>query len=349
MNTSPPVNVAVVGLGFMGVTHLKAYQKTQGTRIAVVCDAVRQPDNQGFLGGVGGNVGTDDGVRLDMTQTRYRKTLEEVLAEPGVDLVDICLPTAAHTACSLAALKAGKHVICEKPLARTSAQARQIVDAAQAASTYFLPAMCMRFWPGWDWLKQQMDAGTYGRVLAARFRRVSTPPAWSKGTYLKGVESGGALLDLHIHDVDFVQHCFGRPKAVFAQGLSHLSGAIDHVVAQYDFGNGVPVSAEGSWILTDGFGFNMTFTVIMERATVDYDLSRGPDALRLFEPGQQPQTVSPEGIDGYVGELQHMIDAIQAGQAPTRVTAQDALHAVELCEAEEASIRAGQKVDLSRG
>jgi predicted dehydrogenase len=346
MNTSQPVNVAVIGLGFMGVTHLKAYQKTEGARIAAVCDAVRKPDGEGFLGGVGGNVGTDDGVRLDLKQTRYATKLEEVLADPDVDLVDICLPTAAHTSCSLAALEVGKHVICEKPLARTSAQAREIVTAAESASTFFLPAMCMRFWPGWDWLKQVIDSGKYGSVLAARFRRVSTPPAWSKGTYLKGAESGGALLDLHIHDVDFVQHCFGRPKALFAQGISRLSGAIDHVVAQYDFGSGVPVSAEGSWILTEGFAFNMTFTVILEQATADYDLTRGPDALRLFEAGQAPRTLMPEGIDGYVGELQHMLDAIRSGQAPTRVTAGDALSAVELCEAEEESVRTGEKIDL---
>jgi predicted dehydrogenase len=346
MNSSSPVNVAVIGLGFMGVTHLKAYQKAQGARIAVVCDAVRQPDPQGFLGGVGGNVGTDDGVRLDINDTRYAARFEEVLADSSVDLIDICLPTAAHTACSIAALRAGKHVLCEKPLARNSAQAREIVAAAEAATTYFLPAMCMRFWPGWDWLKQTIAAGTFGQVLAARFRRVSTPPGWSKGTYLKGAESGGALLDLHIHDVDFVQHCFGRPQAVFAQGISRLSGAIDHVVAQYDFGNGVPVSAEGSWIMTEGFGFNMAFTVVMERATADYDLTRGSDALRLFEPSRPPRTLTPEGQDGYVGELQHMLDAIRSGHAPTRVTARDALSAVELCEAEESSIRSRQIVRL---
>jgi predicted dehydrogenase len=346
MNTTQPVNVAVIGLGFMGVTHLKAYQKTNGARIAAVCDAVRQPNSDGFLGSVGGNVGSADGVQLDMNQTRHAAKFEDVLSDSSVDLVDICLPTAAHTSCSVAALKAGKHVICEKPLARTSAQAREIVDAAQAASTYFLPAMCMRFWPGWDWLKQVVDAGNYGKVLAARFRRVSTPPAWSKGTYLKGAESGGALLDLHIHDVDYIQHCFGRPKALFAQGITRISGAIDHVVAQFDFGYGVPVSAEGSWILTEGFGFNMAFTVIMEQATVDYDLSRGPDALRVFEEGQEPRTLKPDGIDGYVGELQHMLDSIRSGRAPTRVTAGDALSAVELCEAEEASIRSGQKVDV---
>lgn len=331
----------------MGVTHLKAYQQTRGARVVAVCDAVRQPDADGFLAGVGGNVGTDDGVRLDRESTRHTQRLEDILEDPEVDLVDLCLPTAAHTQCSIQALRAGKHVICEKPLARTSAQAREIVEAAAAASTFFLPAMCMRFWPGWDWLKRAIDDRVYGAALAARFRRVSSPPAWSKGTYLKGSDSGGALLDLHIHDVDFIQHCFGRPTAVYAQGLSRLSGAIDHVVAQYEFESGPPVSAEGSWIMGEGHGFNMAFTVVLEKATVDYDIGRGSDALRVYQEGAAPRTLTPEGIDGYVGELQYMVDCIQSERPPARVTAADALSAVEICEAEEQSVRTGEKVAIA--
>jgi len=339
------IQIAVVGLGFMGVTHLKAYQKIPGARIVAVCDAVRQPVD-GVLAGVGGNVGSDDAVRLDMNEVKAYRHLEEVLGDEKVDVVDICLPTSEHPRCSIAALQGGKHVVCEKPLARTSALARDIVQAAEASSTYFLPAMCMRFWPGWDWLRETVQTGTYGRVLAARFRRVSSPPAWSKATYLKGSDSGGALLDLHIHDVDFIQYCFGRPLRVYAQGVSKLSGAIDHVVCQFDLGEGAAISAEGSWIMGEGFGFNMAFTVIWERAMADYDLRRGPDALMLYEDGKEPCTITPSGIDGYVGELTHMVECIQAGRPPHRVTAREALQAVELCEAEERSIRTGTVVTL---
>jgi len=339
------VHIAVVGLGFMGVTHLKAYQKIPQSRIVAVCDAVRQPDN-GWLGGVGGNVGTNDGVQLDMDVVKAYRQLEDVLADSRVDLVDICLPTAHHPSCAIAALKAGKHVVCEKPLARTSALAQEIVTAAEAAKTFFLPAMCMRFWPGWDWLKELTDAKTYGPVVAARFRRVSSPPAWSKSTYLSGTESGGALLDLHIHDVDFIQYCFGRPKRVYAQGTSRLSGAIDHVVAQFDHGQGAAISAEGSWIMGEGFGFNMAYTVLFEQAMVDFDISRGPDALRLFEANQSPRTITPEGVDGYVGELSHIVNAILTQTPPSKVTARDALSAVQICEAEERSIRSGEIVNI---
>ena len=163
---------------------------------------------------------------------------------------------------------------------------------------------------------------------------------------MDGTKSGGALLDLHIHDVDFVQFCFGRPAAVYAQGFSSLSGAIDHVAAQYRVASGAAVSAEGGWAMTPGFGFHMGYTAIFERATADYDCTRGTDGLRLFEKGREPQTIAAGEGDGYLHELTHMVESIAAGRAPTVVSADDAASAVAICEAEEASIRTGEVVAL---
>jgi predicted dehydrogenase len=337
-----PVNVAVVGLGFMGLTHINAYRKLPGARIVAVCDAVRLPVN-GVLAGVAGNVAGSDTVDLGPDVRAYQK-LEELLADGEVELVDLCVPTPMHVPQTLAALKAGKHVICEKPLARTSVLSRDIVDAAAAASTFFMPAMCMRFWPGWAWLKDLKAQGTYGELLTARFRRVSAPPGWSRDSYFKGGDSGGALFDLHIHDTDFVQFLFGRPTSVFSTGLSRFSGAIDHVVTQYLVPGGATVYAEGSWLLATGF--SMSYTVMFERATIDYDSARGDAALQVLEEGQPARIVTPDGPDGYVGELQHFIAAIQSGTPPTVVTPADGLSAVEICEAEERSVLTGAVVQL---
>ncbi|MCU0784097.1 MAG: Gfo/Idh/MocA family oxidoreductase [Verrucomicrobia bacterium] len=336
------VNVAVVGLGFMGVTHIKAYQQIPGARLVAVCDAVRLPVN-GVLGGAGGNIGDQNAVNLGRNLRTYRK-FEELLADLDVELIDLCVPTSLHAPQAIAALRAGKHVICEKPLARNPAIAREIVKAAKAAKGFFMPAMCMRFWPGWAWLKELATKKTYGKILAARFRRVSAPPGWSRSTYFKGSDSGGALLDLHIHDTDFVQFLFGRPKSVFSTGLSRFTGAVDHVVTQYQVTGGATVHAEGSWLLMQGF--NMGYTVMFERATADFDLARGADALRLDERGKPSRVVKLKGPDGYSGELRHMIQAIETGKAPTVVTAQDGLSAVEICAAEEKSVKTGRVVAL---
>lgn len=339
------IQVGVIGLGFMGVTHIKAYRKIPGARVAAICDAFKLPVD-GVLSSVTGNVADPDPVRLDMTQVQATKVFQEILANPAIQVVDICLPTSQHVEMATAALAAGKHVVCEKPLARTSAQSREIVAAAASAKGFFMPAMCMRFWPGWAWLKEAIGDGRYGQVLAARFRRVSGPPGWSKGTYFKGAESGGALLDLHIHDTDFVQFLFGKPKRVFSRGLSRFSGAIDHVVTQYDVAGGAAVSAEGSWLMSEGFGFSMAYTVNFERATADFDSSRTGEVLRICEDGKGARVEAVAGEDGYVGELGHFLESVAAGRAPTVVTAEDGATAVEICEAEEKSVLSGSVVDL---
>ncbi len=336
------VNVAVVGLGFMGVTHIKAYQQNPAAKIVAVCDSMRAPVN-GILAGVQGNISGSGDLDLGRELRVYR-ALDEVLADPGVDLVDLCVPTPLHHEQSIAALKAGKHVLCEKPLALTSARSREIVAAAKAAKGFFMPAMCMRFWPGWAWLKQLVDDKTYGKVQAARFRRMSETPAWSKGTYAQGNSSGGALFDLHIHDTDFVQFLFGRPASVFATGVTRGANSVDHVVTQYHYANGPAVYAEGSWLLTKGF--NMSYTMLFERATVDFDLSRGADALQLTEEGKESATVKAGDGDGYGAEIAYMLKCVQSGTPPKVVTAQDGLSAVEICEAEEESVKTGKVVNI---
>jgi predicted dehydrogenase len=340
--TSNKVRVGVVGLGFMGQTHIKSYQQVPGAEIVAVCDAVRAPVN-GVLPGISGNITGADAIQLGPRVRSYRQ-LEELLADAEVDLVDLCVPTPLHVPQSVAALGAGKHVMCEKPLARTAAQAREIVTAAGRSKGVFMPAMCMRFWPGWAGLKDLAASQQYGKILAARFRRVSAPPGWSRDSYFKGGDSGGALLDLHIHDVDFVQFLFGRPKSVFATGQSRFSGAVDHVVAQYEVAGGATVYAEGSWLLASGF--SMSYTVMYERATVDFDSARGDAALQVSEEGKPAQVITPPAGDGYVAELRHLVESIQAGRAPTIVTAADGLSAVEICEAEERSIQTGAPVKL---
>lgn len=339
------VKVGVIGLGFMGVTHLKAYQQVPSARLVAICDAVRLPAD-GNLASVAGNLASTSDLKLDMSVVNGYREYEALLANPEVDLVDICLPTPLHAPVAIAALKAGKHVICEKPLARTSATCREIVTAARNAKGFFMPAMCLRFWPEWAFAQKAIRDQTYGRVLAARFRRISAPPAWSQGSYFKGDESGGALLDLHIHDTDFVQFCFGRPLSVYSTGLTRFSGAVDHVVTQYKVTGDAVVSAEGTWIMTPGAPFNMAYTINCERATIDYDLARGNEALKVYEEGRETNVRLKAG-DGYVGELSHMVESIEKQQAPSIVTGQDGLVSVEICEAEERSVKTGQIVSLS--
>jgi predicted dehydrogenase len=333
-----PINVAVAGLGFMGLTHLRAYQQIKNARIVAVCDSTRAPVN-GVLRGVNGNIQNSAAVNLGARVKVYR-TFEELLADADVELVDLCTPTKFHPAQAIAALQAGKHVLCEKPLAQNVADARNIFKAAAAAEKFLMPAMCMRFWPGWNGLKKIVAEKIYGEVRAASFRRVTAKPAWGNA----GTHIGGALLDLHIHDTDFINFLFGRPASVFSRGVTDENGSVDHVVTQYFYKNGPVVHAEGSWLLPDGF--NMSFALHCERATLDFDLARGGDALRLHEAGKKIRTLKLKKTDGYNEEIRYFVDCVARGEKPTIVTPQDGVTALEICAAEEKSVRTGAPVKL---
>jgi predicted dehydrogenase len=332
--------IGLVGLGFMAATHLKAYREVKDAQIVALCNpSGRHLD--GDFSDVAGNVGDNEPIRLEPDSFKGYTAYKEMIADPDIDAIDICAPTFIHRELSVLALNAGKHVLCEKPLARSSRDALQIIEAAEKSGKIFMPAMCLRFWPEWKWLKDAVADQRFGKVRSAVFRRLAEPPAWGKRNFLDGPRSGGALFDLHIHDSDFVQFCFGRPSAVQSAGYSMVSGAIDHVMTQYHVPDDAMVFAEGSWSMAPGFGFNMSYLVNFENATADYDLSRGEDSLRVTESGHDPKILKLEEPDGYVGELTHFVNCIGNGCQPTVVTADDGLSSVEICEAEELSVKNG--------
>jgi predicted dehydrogenase len=275
--------------------------------------------------------------------TRLRGTTDPyaLIAMSDVDLVDICVPTPSHSELAVAALKADKHCICEKPMARTLKQARQIVQAGEKSRGFFQPAMCMRFWPEWAWLKRMIDGGSYGKVRDATFRRVgSMPPGW----FRDGEQSGGAILDLHLHDTDYIKFAFGTPTAVSSAGYVAATGCIDHVVTRYLYDGGPMVHAEGGWGMADGYGFSMAYCVNFENATAEYIMGR-KDPLIVYT-GGKAEPMACEGADGYFNELTYLAQCIQTGKRPSIVPAADALIALEVVDAERRSVETGKTVGI---
>jgi len=327
------IKVGVIGLGMMGVTHLDAYSKRSDVSIYAVAD--KDLSRLRGLGSVEGNIeGLAKGA-VDLSNTRKYEEGIDLINDPEVELVDICLPTPLHVEYAVAALRAGKHVLVEKPLARSSEQAQKIIDAAEAATGFIMPAMCMRFWPGWDWLKEAIESKEYGDVLSATFRRVSAHPGGS--FYSSGEASGGGVLDLHIHDTDFVLYCFGTPKEVRSVGYSMHTECIDHVLTQYIYDDVPLVVAEGGWTMSDGFPFSMRYSVNFEKATADFDFSRN-ERLELTLDDGSVKPVSLLGKLGYDLEIDYMLSCIKSRIAPKQVTLADGLLAIKIVEAESRSI-----------
>lgn len=337
------IKVGIIGMGMMGRTHFEAYQTLPNARVIAICDR-NAPRASGNLVGTEGNVLGAGIQQLDMTNILGTTNVEELFNHPEIDLLDICTATPTHPELVAAAIKTGKHILCEKPLARTAALGREIINAARQSKGMFMTAMCMRFWPEWVWIKDAVAEKKFGRTLGATFRRVaSMPPGW----YSNGKASGGALLDLHIHDTDFVYYLFGMPDSVFSRGYSKTSGEVDHVVTQYHYDPATGpalVAAEGSWCLADGFGFQMKCTINCENATIDYDLARTP-ALQVTQAGKTILIEVPNET-GYQSEVRYFVDCIEKRRQPEIVKLDDPVRCLEILEAEEKSIRTGGIVKL---
>lgn len=335
------IQVGVIGIGMMGLTHLDVYRQRANVKVIAVAD--RDEGRRTGKAAAQGNIEGQSQGGFDFSSVRQYEDANDLINDPDVHVVDICLPTPLHLVIAKAALAAGKHVIVEKPLARTAAEARELAEAAKGAAGLSFCAMCMRYWPGWTWLKQAVEQSTYGPVKAATFRRVAQFPGGP--FYENGNASGGAILDLHIHDSDFIQHLFGMPTAVTSYGYSKQTSAIDHVVTHYHYEDIPVVVAEGGWAMAPGFGFKMQYTVNFEQATAVFDLG-AESPLTLYRNGQAAETIPLEGTLGYELELDDFLSCIQTQTPATRVTLADAAESVRLIEAELESVRSGQTIQL---
>jgi predicted dehydrogenase len=334
--------VGVIGLGMMGSTHLDVYGGRDDATIVAISD--RSPQRLAGKARASGNIEGQAVGGVDLSNVKRYDEGMKLIEDPDVELVDICLPTPLHRRYAEAALAAGKHVLIEKPLARHAADAQAIADAAEEAAGLCMVAQCMRFWPGWDWLKQAVDDGRYGKVCAAHFRRLSSHPGGP--FYSDGEAAGGALLDLHVHDSDFIHYCFGMPDAVWSRGYSSITSEPDHVLTHYLYGEAGPmITAEGGWAMAGGFGFRMQFTVNFERATATFDLEDEP-AVKLFRNGGLEPVEIGEGM-GYDHEIAYFLDCIRTGRKPETVTVAQAAATIRLVEAERESIRTGKTVAVT--
>ncbi|MBI5866556.1 MAG: Gfo/Idh/MocA family oxidoreductase [Planctomycetes bacterium] len=345
MTAASSIGVGVVGLGFMGRTHVAAYESARKAGYACKLVAVADQDarrldhTQPFRGNLGG-AGAMENL-FDPAHVRAHTEMDGVLNDPAVQLVSICTPTDSHVELALRALDAGKHVLIEKPVAVRSADVAKLAAAAAGAKTLCMPAMCMRFWPGWSWLKQAIVEKTYGELRSAVFERLASPPGWASEFYRDAERSGGALVDLHIHDADFVRWCFGDPVSIASTGTR------DHVTTLYRFASGPPhVVAEGGWDHTPGFPFKMRYVAAFEHATAEFDSGREPPLLLATNGELNP--IPLESITGWDLEIRHMVLAISEGRRELTVSMQDALRVTELLEVEHESQRRGEVIPFRK-
>jgi 1,5-anhydro-D-fructose reductase (1,5-anhydro-D-mannitol-forming) len=336
------LQIGIVGFGFMGRMHYRCWKQLDGVQVPALCEA--DPRALGQEGKGRGNIaGADDDV--DLAGLAVYGDLQKMLDSQRLDAISITVPTHLHAGLTIAALEAGLHVLCEKPMALTPADGRRMIDAARRSGKVLQIGHCIRFWPEYAKAKEIVEGGAYGRVVAATFQRLAATGVTRAGTWFSDEQaSGGMPLDLHIHDTDFVQYLFGMPRAVSSGGVQG-PGGLTHIVTRYEYDDPMLVTAEGGWAMMPGYGFNMRFHIALERATLDFDFQRDPK-LRLHTAARE--TIVPDcgSGDGYSRQIAHFARRIGGESLPAVVTPEDAWNSLRIVAAERESVAAGGKVEI---
>jgi predicted dehydrogenase len=264
------VKLAVIGLGFMGSTHVKAVRALPGVELAAVCS--RDPKKlSGDFSGIRGNIG-DPGGQVDLSGVARHREIGTLLADPSIDAVDICLPTEMHERVAIEALRAGKHVLVEKPMALDGPAACRMVQEAERQERALMAAQVIRFWPEYAALRDTVRSGRLGALRGAVVRRRCAAPSW-------GNWEGGGAFDLLIHDVDFVLHLWGKPEALSATGACDDRAGIDLLHATFFYPGGGDVLITGGWLNRGACPFSMEFTATFDRDTIEFSTASGAGVM----------------------------------------------------------------------
>lgn len=318
------LNAAIIGFGGIAQAHKQGYEalEAQGkVRLACAYDINPEAAQKTVALNISSGSDTAKGG------VNFYTDLEEMLAKEKIDYIDICAPTYKHKELTIQMLRRGFHVLCEKPMSLSSADCEEMIAVAKECGKSLMIGQVLRFYPAFDYLKEVIEDGRYGKILNAHFSRLSTPPTWGwDNWFMDPSRSGGCILDLHVHDVDMVRHLFGEPEAVFCRTSTSIC-VNDVVHTSFLYGD-MPVTAVGDWTQT-----NVPFTAIahfgFEKATVVVNLTNvtvypkdGGEAIKV----ELDQTLP------FAREIGYFVDVISGKVVNTKNPPESAAMTVKLVE-----------------
>lgn len=339
------VRIGIVGVGFMGMIHFLAARKLTGAKVTALCSR----DDKKLAGdwrSIQGNFGPR-GEIMELGGIKTYRRLEDLLADPDIDLVDICTPTNLHPETAIRALQAGKHVLVEKAIALDPADADAMVAAARKAGRLLMVAHVLPFFPEFSYAAKTVREGKHGKLLAGHFKRVISKPDWSSEIG-DAAKTGGPAVDLHIHDTHFIGLLCGIPRQVVSNGVVEGS-AVTYLTTQYLYGPGGPaISCSSGALAQKGRPFVHGFELYLEKATLVYESGTCPLTLLTSDGSAETVQLSGEGdaTTAFTLELQAAVDGIVNGREPDLLSGQLARDALVLCHKECESVRTGRAVGV---
>ncbi len=325
--------VGLVGTGMMATTHANSYQQIPNAEVTAV--ASLDDDRAAF-------------AEEHAPGAAVYGDAEEMMDDADVTMVDICTPTPVHPPLVEAAADRGFAVFSEKPMARTMAEADAMIDAVIDADVPYMTGHVLRYFPEYVEAKRRIDAGEIGTPGTLRAERLSPPPTYGTRSWFGDKDqSGGVLLDMAIHDFDFLRWVVGDVERVFTRTAEWDDGHLNqHAVVLLRFEDGTVGHVEASWGYPDGSPFTTTYEFAGDDGLLEFD-SREENSLRISgvaDGAHVPQ--SPLATSPYTLELQHFVDCVESGSDPD-ITPDDAREAVRIALAAIESGETGEPVTVS--
>jgi len=321
------INFAICGFGFMGSTHARCLAGRSDARLCAIADNnlsnLESADREGNLS-MNAPEARLDGVSL-------HAELEAILGMPEIDVVDICLPLRLHFDWARRALKAGKHVLLEKPMVLDPALGGELIDLARTNGRLLMVAHVVRFMPAYRALRRILKDGHRGPLEFLMMQRWAGVPTWGMW---KDVEvrqsSGGGLFDLLIHDIDIVNWLLGRPSRIQSNVFAGPVSDQDFVNAVWHYDSGSVAILDGGFAFHSRLPFEARFLARFEKATVAFDSAR-PGILNIAD-GQivESMALDEDPLDGYRREIEYFIHCVHEQRWPDECSPESSLEAVEL-------------------
>ncbi|GAA5510537.1 Gfo/Idh/MocA family oxidoreductase [Novipirellula caenicola] len=331
------MRAGILGVGFMGWIHYLAYQRS--TQAELVAFASRDPKKRsGDWREIKGNFGPP-GEQIDVSSLNVVESLDEMLADDSIDLIDVCLPPHLHADAIRRCFQSGKRVLCEKPLALDAATAQAL--AAEAKPGQLMVAHILPFMPEFKILVDAASDGRWGKPIAGRFKRTISPPDWIPDFYDRE-KVGGPLVDLQVHDAHLIRLLFGMPAAAScAKQCKDGTPKFYETVFQFEDPSLV-VSAGGGVIDSPARGFTHGYEVSFEKATLQFEFAAYADGSTASIPltimnadgsVERPTLGDGDPIAGFVEEIDAAANAVAGSDVSPILdakTAADALSIVEM-------------------
>ena len=321
------MRAGVIGCGGMGTTHLralKALQEIRGIEVEAVAD-IRKECVERAIG--------------IWPKAHSYETGMELIQKERLDWVHICLPSYLHAEYAIAVMEAGMDVFIEKPVCLTEMEAKKLLEVQKKTGRTVMVGHVVRWFSAYEYLKEIYKKGTYGKLKSIVMNRVGGHPTKGfENWFLDFHKSGGVMMDLHIHDLDFLRYLLGEPESKKIKATSFENGTPNQMVAMYEFGD-VWACVEACWDISSTLKFGSAFRASFEQASVIYDshqeypltvypMEGKPIHIKekiAFSEEEIKTEINVSDIAPYCAEDDYFITCLQEGKEPEKASLSEAI------------------------